>query len=156
LFAPLARADDAADGARLYKEGWRMYEDKQYAEACPLLERSLAASPAIRTRGALALCYEALGKMASAYVTWKGVADQAKDAGAVEAWRLKRANQKLEQLSPRLIRVVFQIADSQTNVQVWLDGRALPSTELASAIPVDAGAHRVEAKAPERVDWSTN
>ena len=153
FLSPPAWADDAADGARLYEEGWRLYQDKQYAEACPLLERSLTAAPTIRTRGALALCYEAVGKIASAYTTWKAVATQAKEAGAVEQPRLKRANQKVDQLAPRVIRVVVQVVDSPPNVQVSLDGRALASGEIGVAIPIDAGQHTIEAKAPERVDW---
>ena len=153
LWALPATAQETADGARLYNEGWRLYQDKQYAEACPLLERSLAAAPNIRTRGALALCYEAAGRVASAYKAWKAVADQAKEAGAVEHSRLKRAVQKIDQLSPRVTRVVFQLVDGPANVQVSLDGQPLGAGDLGVAVPVDSGQHTLDAKAPERVDW---
>jgi hypothetical protein len=152
--APAAHADDPS-AARLYKEGWQLYKDKQYAEACPLLERSLAASPKIRTRGTLALCYEASGKYASAYNTWRAVAEQATGAGAVEAATLKRAVEKTEQLVARITRIVFQPADSPTGLQVWLDGRPLAANELNVPFPVDPGEHTIEAKAPERVDWKS-
>jgi hypothetical protein len=154
LVAPAAHADDPS-AARLYNEGWRLYKDRQYAEACPLLERSLAASPKIRTRGALALCYEASGKYASAYNTWRAVAEQAAGAGAVEAATLKRAVEKTEQLVARITRIVFQPADSPTGLQVWLDGRLLAANELNVPVPVDPGEHTIEAKAPERVDWKS-
>jgi len=152
LVAPPAHAQEA-DATRLYNEGWRLYKEKQYAEACPLLERSLAASPKIRTRGALALCYEDTGRLASAYTTWRAVADQAREAGAVEAPTLKRAVQKSEQLLPRITRVVFQVVDSPANLQVQLDGRPLAAAELGAPVPVDPGEHRIDAKAPDRVDW---
>jgi hypothetical protein len=154
LAASGAHADDRS-AARLYNEGLQLYKDKQYAEACPLLERSLAASPMIRTRGALALCYEASGKYASAYNTWRAVAEQAAEAGAVESAMLKRAVEKTEQLVARITRMVFEPADSPTGLQVWLDGRLLAASELNVPVPVDPGEHTIEAKAPERVDWKS-
>lgn len=154
LAAPGAHADDRS-AARLYNEGLQLYKDKQYAEACPLLERSLTASPLIRTRGALALCYEAWGKYASAYNTWRAVAEQAAESGAAEAATLKRAVEKTEQLVARITRMVFQPADSPAGLQVWLDGRLLAANELNAPVPVDPGEHIVEAKAPERVDWKS-
>lgn len=154
LAAPGAHADDRS-AARLYNEGWQLYKDKQYAEACPLLERSLAASPMIRTRGALAQCYEASGKYASAYNTWRAVAEQAAGAGAVEAATLKRAVEKTEQLVARITRIVFEPADTPTGLQVWLDGQLLAASELNVPVPVDPGEHTIEAKAPERVDWKS-
>jgi hypothetical protein len=109
----------------------------------------------IRTRGALALCYEASGKYASAYNTWRAVAEQAAGAGAAEAATLKRAVEKTEQLLTRITRMVFEPAGSPTGLQVWLDGRLLAANELNVPVPVDPGEHTLEAKAPERVDWKT-
>ncbi|HEX3763456.1 MAG TPA: hypothetical protein VHW23_32395 [Kofleriaceae bacterium] len=154
LAAPAAHADDRS-AARLYNEGWQLYKDKQYAEACPLLERSLAASPMIRTRGALAQCYEASGKYASAYNTWRAVAEQAAEAGAAEAATLKHAVEKTEQLVARITRIVFEPAAAATGLQVWLDGRLLAGNELNVPLPVDPGVHTIEAKAPDRVDWKS-
>jgi hypothetical protein len=151
LAAPGAHADDRS-AARLFNEGWQLYKDKQYAEACPLIERSLAASPTIRTRGALAQCYESWGKYASAYNTWQAVAEQAARAGAAEAATLKRAVDKTEQLVARITRMVIEPAGSPAGLQVWLDGRLLAANELNAPVPVDPGEHTIEAKAPERVD----
>jgi hypothetical protein len=156
LASPVARAQENTDAARLYKEGWRLYQDKQYAEACPLLERSVAASPTIVSRGALALCYESSGKLASAYTAWQAVADQAKAAGAVEAQRGRRSAQKVEQLRPRLTMVVFQVTGSPPDTQVVLDGRTLAASEIGQPIPVDPGAHTVVARAAERVEWRSS
>ena len=154
LAAPGAHADDRS-AARLYNEGLQLYKDKQYAEACPLLERSLAASPMMRTRSALAQCYEASGKYASAYNTWRAVAEQAAGAGAAEGATLKRAVEKTEQLAARITRMVFAPAESPTGLQVWLDGRLLAANELDVPVPVDPGTHTIEVKAPERLDWKT-
>jgi hypothetical protein len=155
LAAPGAHADDRS-AARLYNEGLQLYKDKQYAEACPLLERSLTEAPMLRTRGALALCYEASGKYASAYNAWRAVAEQAAEAGAAETATLKHAVEKTEQLVARIARIVFEPADNPTGLQVWLDGRLLAAGELNAPVPVDPGVHTVEAKAPERVDWKTS
>jgi hypothetical protein len=155
LAAPGAHADDRS-AARLFNEGLQLYKDKQYAEACPLLERSLAASPTIRTRGALAQCYESAGKYASAYNTWQAVAEQAARAGAAEAATLKHAVEKAEQLVARITRMVIEPTSSPAGLQVWFDGRLLAASELNTPFPVDPGPHTVEAKAPERVDWKTS
>src|SRR4051812_31897608 len=123
LAAPAAHADDRS-AARLYNEGLQLYKDKQYAEACPLLERSLAALPLIRTRSALAQCYESAGKYASAYSAWQAVAEQAARAGGAEAATLKRAVEKTEQLVARITRMAIEpAAGSPAGLQVWLDGR---------------------------------
>jgi len=153
LLAAPALAQDTADSLRLYKEGWRLYQEKQYAEACPLLERSLAAAPTLRTRGALALCYEGQARWASAYKTWKAVAEQAKQEGAVEAQRMKRANQKVAELAPKVAQVVFQVAPGAADVKVLLDGQQLAASELGTAVPVDPGSHSVDANATGRVAW---
>lgn len=153
LLAPTAWAQDTADSARLYREGWSLYQQKQYAEACPLLERSLSAAPTLRTRGALALCYEGQARWASAYKTWKAVAEQAKQEGAVEAQRMKRANQKVTELAGKVAQMVFQVAPGATDVKVFLDGQQLAATDLGTAVPIDPGSHTVDAKASERVDW---
>lgn len=154
LAAPGAHADERS-AARLYNEGWQLYKDKQYTEACPLLERSLAASPTIRTRGALAQCYEAAGRYASAYNTWRAVAEQAAEAGTAETATLKRAVEKTEQLAARITRMVIEPTGSPAGLQVWLDGRLLAASELNAPVPVDPGPHTIEAKAPERVDWKS-
>ena len=156
LFLALPAHAQEADANRLYNEGWRLYKDKQYAEACPLLERSVATSPKIRNRGALALCYEATGRLASAYNTWRTVADQAHEAGAVETATLKRAVEKSEQLLKKITRVVFQVVDTNLTVQVSLDGRPLTAAELRAQVPVDPGEHKLEARAPDRVDWQSS
>lgn len=153
LAAVPARADDAATAARLYKEGWRLYEDKQYEEACPLLERSVEAAPTIKTRGALALCWEAAGKNAAAYRAWQAVADAASAAGPAEAQRGKRAAQKVEQLRAKVTMVRLTMEGNPAETQVKLDGRTLAASELAAAIPLDVGKHALEARAAERNDW---
>jgi len=153
LVATSARAQDTANSTRLYNEGWRLYQAKQYDEACPLLERSLAEAPAIRTRGALALCYEGAQRWASAYKAWKAVADQAKEAGAVEQVRMRRALQKVNELAPRVAQVVFQVAEPTAGLKVSLDGQPLAASDLGVPVPVDPGTHAIDAKAPDRVDW---
>ena len=151
LLTPAISAQENAE--RLYKEGWRLYQEKQYNEACPLLERSLAGAPTLRTRGALALCYEGQARWASAYKTWKAVAEQAKQEGAVEAQRMKRANQKVTELQAKVAQVVFQVAPGTPDVKVFLDNEPLAASDLGTAVPIDPGTHTIDAKASGRVDW---
>ena len=89
--ARAAQAQDTADSARLYKEGWSLYQEKQYTEACPLLERSLAAAPTIRTRGALALCYEGQRALGLGVPDLEGGRRPGEAGGRRRATRMKRA-----------------------------------------------------------------
>lgn len=153
--AAVAQAQETTDAQRLYKEGWRLYQDKQYAEACPLLERSVAASATVVSRGALALCYEASGKIASAYKAWQAVAEQARAAGPREAQRARRAAQKVEQLRAKVPLVVLRAVDSPPDTRITIDGDAVSADELGTAMAVDAGPHVVEAHASGYRTWTT-
>jgi hypothetical protein len=153
LVSSPAHAQEATDAARLYREGWRLYRDKQYAEACPLLERSVAAAPKVRARGALALCYQDSGRLATAYQTWQVVAGEARAAGAAEAASLRLAERAIARLAPRLTRAELEVVDAPPQLRVSLDGQELAAADLGAPILVDPGLHTLEARAPERVDW---
>lgn len=156
-FAPAARAQENTDAQRLYKEGWRLYQDKQYAEACPLLERSVAASATVVNRGALALCYESSGKVGSAYRAWQAVADQASSSTSSDAQRARRAAlKKVEQLRAKVPMLVLRADGVPADTQISLDGKAVPPDELGVAVAVDPGPHVVAAHAAGHRDFSAS
>src|SRR4051812_5478245 len=81
-FTRPARADAVAQA--LFNDAKTLMQAGKYAEACPKLEESQRLGPAIGTQFNLAVCYEALGKMASAWSLYLDVAGVAKSTNQPE------------------------------------------------------------------------
>ena len=77
----------------------------KHADACPKLEESQRLDPGIGTQFNLAVCYEQVGRTASAWSTFLDVAGAARAAGQTE--REKVARQRATALEPRLIRLTI-------------------------------------------------
>jgi hypothetical protein len=163
LAARTAHADDTdADGNRqsaalaLFQEGRRLVEAERYAEACPKFADSLKLDPGVGTMLNLAVCYERIGKTASAWSAYLDAAAAARDKGETERERVARA--RAAALDPTLSRVTILVAPAATgsDVDVRLDGTRIPQTLWGVATPVDAGTHDLRASAPGRVPWSTS
>jgi TolA-binding protein len=75
FFATMARADARADAEKLFDEGRRAMQSGDYALACPKFEASNKADPAVGTQMNLAMCWEKLGKTASAWAMYMQVAN---------------------------------------------------------------------------------
>lgn len=161
LTAPLAaRAADppaASPGQStalvLFEEGRRLMEAKRYAEACPKLEESLRLRPGTGTLLNLALCNESLGKTATAWAQFKEVQFAAKrDSNeAREAF----AQEHINALAPKLSRLQIN-AEATPGLVIRRDGQEIPAAALGTPLPVDPGAHTLEATAPGYSAWSTS
>ena len=127
----------------LFDEGRALGHEGRFPEACPKLEESQRLDPGLGTGFNLADCYEHVGRSASAWSLFGEVADAALHAGQAERERVARA--RALALEPRLGRLVVR---APPGVVVTLDGRAVGSGALGSAMPVDPGDHRLEANAP--------
>ncbi len=129
----------------LFKEGKALMEKKNFDAGCPKLAESHRLQPGGGVILALAICYEGQGKLASAWNSYRealalALRDKRKD-------REDAARGKVADLEPRLSRLTIRAQ----GVTVSLDGVAMPSASLGTAIPIDGGAHVVEATAPGRV-----
>ncbi len=153
-----ARADDTGpDGAglALFTEGRRLMAAGDYADACPKFAESKRVAPGVGTTLNLALCYEELGKTASAWSEYLEAAASARDKGQTE--RQTAAAARAARLEPLLLHATITVAPQigAGSVEVRLDGRVLPKELWGAPTPVDPGPHEVEASAPGMQTWSS-
>ena len=142
-------ASDKAAAEALFREGRRLFDAGQYPEACAKLAESERLDPAPGTLLNLAGCYEKNGQSASAWATFKQAAAAARQKGRDDWEELART--RAGALEPRLSRLTITVAAASTEgLQVSRDGAAVGKAEWAAAIPVDPGAHVIDATAPAR------
>jgi hypothetical protein len=150
LLTPPALADsgDAAVAEALFAEGKKLMDEGKYAEACPKLAESQRLDPGTGTLLNLATCYEDAGQVASAWSTWLYAASSARTAG--QADREALARERASALEAKLGRLTIVVPADQRpeGLAVQRDGIDLSATTWGTALPTDAGEHRIIAKAP--------
>jgi serine/threonine-protein kinase len=157
--------DDRTRASALFTDARAQMAEGRFVEACPRLARSDQLDPEIGTKMNLARCYEAIGRSASAWSTWRAAADAAalqkyfeKDAAdqRKQADRESFARARIKALEPQLLHVTLRVvgADGPRPV-VNLDGERVPPADWGTDMPVDPGPHGVDAFAPGRRSWST-
>lgn len=143
-----ARAD-IKDAEELFRQGKAEMTKGNYDKACPMFAESYKQDPAMGTLLNLALCHEAVGRIASAWGEWRAVEQQARAAVPPREDRIKMAKEHAEKLEPRLSRIkVLVPADVRVDgLTVTVDGE--PKGEpLWGGIPVDPGTRKIVVSAP--------
>lgn len=157
LFAAACLASPAAadepspeskQAQKLFDEALVLLQANKPADACPKLEQSEALDPGMGTRYRLAECYEAMGKLASAWTLFLRVAEEAKREGKTH--REEQSRQHADALRPRLPGLTVTLAQGVDAV-VTLDGKPVARADLGTRVPVDPGAHRVLVKQGDTV-----
>jgi hypothetical protein len=145
--------EQAAAAQALFVEGRHLVSEGRYAEGCTKLEQSQRLETAAGTQVNLADCYERMGKVASAWITFHEAVTAAQRTGrpswAEEAQERARA---LEPIVPRLTVIVDRMVDG---LIVRCDGREMDRSTLGSPVPVDPGFYRISVSSPGHVQWST-
>jgi hypothetical protein len=146
-------ASDQAAAEALFKQGRGLMTAGQYADACPKFAESQRLDPAPGTLLNLATCYERNGQIASAWVTFKEAALVARKAEQSERARLAR--DKAAELEPELptLTIVVPAGSDRADLELRRDGEIVGRAEWGVAIPVDPGAHVVDASAPGHKGW---
>jgi serine/threonine-protein kinase len=147
-------AADSATAEALYAEALRLMEQKQYAEACPKLEESQRLDPGVGTLLYLGHCYEQVGKLASAWATFKDAAYSASNSGQKD--REKVAQDRADAIKPNLAYMTLRVAEPDApGLEVQRDGQTVGAAAWGVAVPIDPGEHRIEAQRPTAEPWST-
>jgi hypothetical protein len=147
--APSASAQPAVRDVAaedLFRQGRELLEQKRYGEACEKLAASQKLDPAVGTLFSLGACYEGAGRLASAWFAYRGAASLAAQRGDR---RRVGAQEKADALEPQLAHIAFRLQGGGAAVTVTIDGEPIVSEALPTPLPVDVGAHRVEARGDE-------
>jgi hypothetical protein len=145
-----ARADNATAQA-LFDEGKRLMGEKKYAEACAKFEESQKLDPGLGTQTNLAICYESLGRTASAWSLYLEVAGAAKASNQTD--REKRARDAAKALEPKLSKLKIEVTSPPQGLEVKRNGQLVGQATWGTPVPVDPGEIKITAMAPERKLW---
>jgi hypothetical protein len=151
----LARAQpDAAQAEHFFKEGRRLMDEGNIAEACTAFEASYGKDASLSTLMNLGNCREKNHQFASA---WGHFIDAARMArGDQEKWK-QVAQQRADALEPRLSYLVINVpADSKIEgLVITMNGKPVAENEWNWRFPVDGGEYKIEGKAPGHEPWNT-
>ncbi|MBS2016363.1 MAG: hypothetical protein JST00_25995 [Deltaproteobacteria bacterium] len=150
--SPLAAAaapGDAAAAEALFREGRRLLDAGDAAAACPKLEESQRLDPGAGTQFFLASCYEAVGRTASAWATFREVESASRSAGRKD--RADLAATRASALEPKLCRLRIDVASATPGLEVRRADAVVGSGQWGVALPVDPGTIVVRASAPGHV-----
>ncbi|HUQ00924.1 MAG TPA: hypothetical protein VM261_00455 [Kofleriaceae bacterium] len=145
-------ADDPAAEA-LFDEAVVLRNAGDRAGACTRFRRSYKLSPARGTLLNIAECFEADGRLASAWAAYSALADASETAGDRERMLIARA--KRAELERRLAYLTIAVMAARPGLVVRRDDTTLSNDALGDPVPVDAGLHRVTVTALGFQSWST-
>lgn len=152
--SPVASAGPVASAEVLFEEGKRLMDAGKYVEACPKLAESQRLEPGAGTLLNLGACYEKLGLTASAWVTYREAVSVA-DTSQRKAWAAQ-AQKRATAIEPTLSKLTITVATPSEGLSVKRDGQPVREAEWGVAVPLDPGAHLIEATAPGRRPFSTS
>lgn len=137
----------------LFDEGRELLTSERYDQACPKFAESLRLDPAIGTQMNLALCYERLGRVASAWINYTEAATRSSRAGQEE--RAEVARERADALLPLLPKLRVVVAEPAPGLTVLRDGVEVGAPQWDTAVPVDPGERVIEARATGKKPWRT-
>lgn len=147
-------SNDKVAAEALFEQGRALAAEGKYAEACPKFADSERLDPSSGTLLNLANCYEKLGRTATAWATYREAASAASAANRADY--LAVAQRHADALVPKLAKLTANVAQPVDGMVVRRDGVEMPRSEWGVPIPIDAGAHTVEAEAPGYKSWSSD
>jgi hypothetical protein len=135
----------------LFESARKHMADEDYARAAEELEESLRLFHGKGTLFNLAVCYEHLGRLASAWSLYVEVADAAAQAGEME--REHVAREAAAAIASHVPHLIVQVADGTPDLVVRRDSAVLGPSTWGVPLPVDPGQTIVKAAAPGRQEW---
>jgi serine/threonine-protein kinase len=127
-----------------------------FTDACPKLEESQRIDPAVGTLLYLGECYERVGKVASAWATFREAASLATNSNQPD--RARVASSRAQDLEPKLSRLSVELAPEVAKlpgVVVKRNGQKIEPALYGTPLPVDPAEYTIEVSAPGYETWST-
>src|SRR6187402_813998 len=143
-----AAADNAAGAEAAFQRGRTLLKQGKYKEACASFEQSQKLDPQIGTRYNLALCWEKLGKLASAWAALREVAQRDTNKS-----RRGQAAKRAAELEPKLPKLRLTAA-ALPGLKITSNGEDVTNL-LDLDSPVDPGSYELVATATGHKPWST-
>lgn len=138
-----------AKAEALHEEAIAALEAKDYATACPKLERVVRLIPeGIGARLSLAECYEGSGRIASAMRTYIEVERAA--SAAAQRDRQKLARKKVADLEPRVGRLLIQVSEAARgapDLRIRRGSTLIEPEAWGAPVPLDPGTYTIVAEA---------
>jgi hypothetical protein len=129
---------DASRADALFREARELIRAGEHAKACPKLAESQRLDPAPGTLVNLGDCQEKIGRLADALRHYREGLERLPDADERSGY----ARSRLIALAPRVPRLTLTLgASAPEGTRVALDGVAVPSAVLGTALEVNPGAH---------------
>lgn len=138
LVPGLARADDRnADAERLFREAQQLLEARDYANACPKLERAFALDRKLGTLINLAFCHKAQETIWLAWLEFRHAEVMATAQGRTD--RRDFARQQLTEIEKKgkLALVVVDNPRNEPLTEVLVEDRRIPEAETGVAFMVE-------------------
>jgi serine/threonine-protein kinase len=152
--AASAQAQSAKVAAQaLFEDGRKLVAQGRFAEACPKFAESEKLDPSPSTLLNLASCYEKAGKTATAWETYNEAASTASAVNRKDYVAI--AQKRAAALEPTLTKLTVTVGALVDGLVVKRDGVEVGRALFGVAIPIDPGAHVIEASAPKKKPWST-
>ncbi len=151
-----AHAQGTAIAEGLFRDGKKLLDQKKFAEACPKFEESARLEASSGVSLALGLCYEGLGKTASAWGAYQDAVKLARRDNRKD--RERAATLKVNALEPKLVHASIDVpADvaGLAGLVVKEDNVAIGAAAWKSS-PIDPGTHTLEVSATGKKPWSTS
>ncbi|MBK9031846.1 MAG: hypothetical protein IPL61_11060 [Myxococcales bacterium] len=147
----VAQPDDSLAKKTAAEAAFRQAKDQiaagQVTEACESFRKSQELDPQFGTQYNLALCYDKLGRSASAWGLFTALAETDSNKG-----RKADAAKRAKALGPKLVRVLLVLRGDTPNVRVERDGTDITAA-IGVATPVDPGRSMISASAEGYEPW---
>ncbi len=145
-FTSVAAGEDKLGAQALADEAKHLMDSGKTAEACAKYEASLELDSTVMTLLSLAACYEKVGRLASAYLTYRSAESEA--TAADQTKRAKQAHDKAEKLAPKLSRLTIRVTPEAAvkGLTVTRNGMNVAQSIWGTPIPVNPGPHDIVAQ----------
>ncbi len=147
-----ARAQ-SAEAEALFREGRRLLKKGKIAEACDKLAASERLDSSVGTLLNLGDCRERLGKLASAWASFRQAESMARRSDNAEAEA--EARRRAVRLEPRLSHLLIEVPDASRvdGLTITRDGDLVDPGMWNAKMPVDPGTYQIVVEAPGYHRW---